>query len=142
MSEVPFAAFRAGMDEKQCSVDMTKVVGNCDILFVCLDTLRYDAAIAEEQGGGTPVLNRYGAWEKRQAPGNFTYPSHHAIFAGFLPSKDEARSIGEQEMLFFPKALAWGRRLQKALTGLMPPIWWRGFMRTAMIHGVSAGWLF
>ena len=49
MSEVPFAAFRAGMDEKQCSVDMTKVVGNCDILFVCLDTLRYDAAIAEEQ---------------------------------------------------------------------------------------------
>lgn len=34
MSEVPFAAFRAGMDEKQCSVDMTKVVGNCDILSV------------------------------------------------------------------------------------------------------------
>ena len=32
MSEVPFAAFRAGMDEKQSSVDMTKVVGNCDIL--------------------------------------------------------------------------------------------------------------
>ena len=117
MSEVPFAAFRAGMDEKQCSVDMTKVVGNCDILFVCLDTLRYDAAIAEEQGGGTPVLNRYGAWEKRQAPGNFTYPSHHAIFAGFLPSKDEARSIGEQEMLFFPKSIGMGKKTPKGAYG-------------------------
>ena len=49
MSEVPFAAFRAGMDDKQSSVDMTKVVGNCDILFICLDTLRYDAAVAESQ---------------------------------------------------------------------------------------------
>ena len=117
MSEVPFAAFRAGMDEKQCSVDMTKVVGNCDILFVCLDTLRYDAAIAEEQGGGTPVLNRYGAWEKRQAPGNFTYPSHHAIFAGFLPFKDEARSIGEQEMLFFPKSIGMGKKTPKGAYG-------------------------
>ena len=81
MSEVPFSAFRAVMEEKACSVDMTQVVGNCDILFVCLDTLRYDAAIAEEKSGGTPVLNGYGPWEKRQAPGNFTYPSHHAIFA-------------------------------------------------------------
>ena len=110
MSEVPFAAFRAGMDDKQSSVDMTKVVGNCDILFICLDTLRYDAAVAEESGGGTPVLNRYGAWEKRQAPGNFTYPSHHAIFAGFLPSKDEARSIAEQEMLFFPRSIGMGKK--------------------------------
>ena len=88
MSEVPFSAFRAGMDEKECSVDMNRVAGSCDILFICLDTLRYDAATAEERSGGTPVLNRYGAWEKRQAPGNFTYPSHHAIFAGFLPAKE------------------------------------------------------
>ena len=63
-------------------------------------------------------------------------------FAGFLPSKDEARSIGEQEMLFFPKSIGMGKKTPKALTGLMPPIWWRGFMRTAMIRGVSAGWLF
>ncbi len=117
MSEVPFAAFRAGMDEKESSVDMTKVVGNCDILFICLDTLRYDAAVAEEQGGGTPVLNRYGAWEKRQAPGNFTYPSHHAIFAGFLPSKDEARSIAEQEMLFFPRSIGMGKKTPRGAYG-------------------------
>ena len=117
MSEVPFSAFRAVMEEKACSVDMTQVVGNCDILFVCLDTLRYDAAIAEEKSGGTPVLNGYGPWEKRQAPGNFTYPSHHAIFAGFLPSKDEAKSIAEQEMLFFPKSIGMGQKIPKGAYG-------------------------
>lgn len=117
MSEVPFSAFRASMEEKKCSVDMEQVVGRCDILFVCLDTLRYDAAIAEEKGGGTPILNRYGAWEKRQAPGNFTYPSHHAIFSGFLPSKDEARSIAEQEMLFFPRSMGMGKSIPRGSYG-------------------------
>ena len=117
MSEVPFSAFRASMDEKKCSVDMEQVVGKCDILFICLDTLRYDAAVAEEKGGGTPVLNRYGAWEKRQAPGNFTYPSHHAVFSGFLPSKDEARSIAEQEMLFFPRSMGMGKAIPKGAYG-------------------------
>ena len=58
--EVPFAAFQSSMDQMECSVDMTQVVGSCDILFVCLDTLRYDAAIEEERNGGTPVLNGYG----------------------------------------------------------------------------------
>ena len=117
MSEVPFSAFRAGMDEKECSVDMNRVAGSCDILFICLDTLRYDAATAEERSGGTPVLNRYGAWEKRQAPGNFTYPSHHAIFAGFLPAKEEARSIAEQEILFFPKSIGMGKKVPKGAYG-------------------------
>lgn len=117
MSEVPFSAFRASMDEKKCSVDMGQVVGRCDILFVCLDTLRYDAAAAEEKSGGTPVLSRYGAWEKRQAPGNFTYPSHHAIFSGFLPSKDEARSIAEQEMLFFPRSMGMGKAIPQGSYG-------------------------
>ena len=121
MSEVPFAAFKASMEDRVCSVDMGEVVGKCDILFVCLDTLRYDAAILEEQAGGTPVLNRYGAWEKRQAPGNFTYPSHHAIFAGFLPSRDEARSIAEQEMLFLPKSMGMGRKAPKGSYGFDAP---------------------
>lgn len=117
MNEVPFAAFQSRMDKKESSVDMTQVVGNCDILFVCLDTLRYDAAIEEEKSGGTPILNRYGAWEKRQAPGNFTYPSHHAIFAGFLPARDEARSIAEQEMLFFPKSMGMGKKVPQGAYG-------------------------
>ncbi len=121
MSEVPFAAFKASMEDKVCSVDMGKVVGKCDILFVCLDTLRYDAAVQEEAAGGTPVLNRYGAWEKRQAPGNFTYPSHHAIFAGFLPSRDDARSIAEKEMLFMPRSMGMGRKLPKGSYGFDAP---------------------
>ena len=62
-------------------VDMTQVVGTCDILMICLDTLRYDAAVRQEAAGATPVLNQYGTWEKCQAPGNFTWPSHHAMFA-------------------------------------------------------------
>lgn len=105
MSEVPFKAFQAKMNQKETSVDMSKIVGSHDIIFLCLDTLRYDAAVEEEQNGGTPILNRYGAWEKRQAPGNFTYPSHHAIFAGFLPMQDEARNLADGEVLFMPKGI-------------------------------------
>ena len=131
--EVPFSAFQSSMNENRCSVDMTEVVGKCDILFICLDTLRYDAAIEEERCGGTPVLNRYGMWEKRQAPGNFTYPSHHAIFSGFLPAKEEAKNIAQQEKLFFPKSMGMGKKIH---TGLTPAIWCRDFTKTGMIHGV------
>lgn len=83
---------------------MKKIVGKQDILMICLDTLRYDVAVAEEASGGTPVLNSYGGrWEKRQAPGNFTYPSHFAIFAGFFPSPADA-SVA-REWLFYPKRI-------------------------------------
>ena len=49
------------------SVDMRRIVGSHDILFICLDTLRYDAAVCEEQADGTPALDRYGPWRKCQA---------------------------------------------------------------------------
>ncbi len=90
-------------------VDMAQVIGKRDILFVCLDTLRWDVAYAEQEHGGTPVLNRYGKWIKSFAPGNFTYPSHHAMFAGFLPAPVSARGIADREMLFFPKNIGMGR---------------------------------
>ena len=80
--DVPFEQFGA---KEAPSFDMNEVAGKKDILFICLDTLRYDAAKEEEEKGNTPVLNQYGPWQKCQAPGNFTYPSHHAMFAGFLP---------------------------------------------------------
>ena len=51
MNEVPFAAFRSSMTRNETSVDMKQVVGSNDILFVCLDTLRYDAAVEEEKNG-------------------------------------------------------------------------------------------
>jgi len=79
-------------------------------LFICLDTLRYDAAVQEEETGSTPVLNRYGSWEKRQAPGNFTWPSHHSMFAGFLPGPCDAKNVADRELLFFPKGVGLGQK--------------------------------
>ena len=112
-SEVPAGLFSANQKGREPRVDMKQVVGSQDILMICLDTLRYDCARAEEEAGGTPVLNQYGPWEKRQAPGNFTYPSHHAIFAGFLPAPYEAKSLADREMLFFPRSIGMGRKEPK-----------------------------
>ena len=106
--EVPFRIFASSGERKKPSVDMNQVVNTKDILFICLDTLRYDVAVSEEEKGNTPVLNQYGPWEKRQAPGNFTYPSHHAMFAGFLPCRFDARNLADREMLFFPKQIGMG----------------------------------
>lgn len=90
--------------------DMNCIVGTSDILFLCYDTLRYDAAKNAEAKGTTPVINRYGSWEKRHAAGNFTYPSHHAMFAGFLPVPWDCKSMMEARPLFFPKDIGLGRK--------------------------------
>lgn len=95
------------------SVNMSEIVGSHDILFVCLDTLRYDVAKEEEMNGGTPVLNRYGTWKKCHAPGNFTYPSHMAMFAGYLPSPAEYVPLMERERLFMPKTVGMGEARSK-----------------------------
>ena len=84
----------AGEQTRHPDLDMNQVVGTHDILMLCFDTLRYDVSKEEEAAGRTPVLNSHGGeWEKRHAPGNFTYPSHFAIFAGFLPSPAEPHSL-------------------------------------------------
>ena len=116
-AEVPFRAFSSGKKQKKPSVDMNRIVGEMDILFVCLDTLRYDVAAEEEAGGGTPVLNQFGPWEKRQAPGNFTWPSHHAMFAGFFPCDYEAKNLSEREMLFFPRQIGMGGKVPEGAFG-------------------------
>ncbi|WP_035374036.1 STM4013/SEN3800 family hydrolase [Pseudoduganella violaceinigra] len=80
--------------------DMNKVVGSHDILFITLDTLRYDVAQQLHQAGELPVLGRYlprGGWERRHSPASFTYAAHHAFFAGFLPTPD---SPGPHPRLF------------------------------------------
>lgn len=115
--EVPFRMFSSAKGRKKPSVDMNQVVGSRDILLVCLDTLRYDVAVREEEMGRTPVLNQYGPWEKRQAPGNFTYPSHHAMFAGFLPCAYEAKNLADREMLFFPKQIGMGGKTPEGSFG-------------------------
>ncbi|WP_227983916.1 STM4013/SEN3800 family hydrolase [Nocardia spumae] len=76
-----------GIDD--AAPDMNEVVGRDDLLLVTLDTLRYDVAADLAAAGRLPNLARHlpgGRWEKRHAPGSFTYASHQAIFAGFLPT--------------------------------------------------------
>jgi hypothetical protein len=68
---------------------MKRLVGNADILFITLDTLRYDAARQAWNEGRLKTLGPYLAergWEERHTPGSFTYAAHHAFFAGFLPT--------------------------------------------------------
>ncbi|WP_069812196.1 STM4013/SEN3800 family hydrolase [Streptomyces sp. TP-A0874] len=68
---------------------MNEVVGRDDLLLLTLDTLRYDVAQELAAAGRLPNLVRHlpgGRWEERHAPGSFTYASHQAMFAGFLPT--------------------------------------------------------
>lgn len=68
---------------------MKHLIGNADILFITLDTLRYDAAQQAWQDGRLKTLSSYlgpNGWQKRHTPGSFTYAAHHAFFAGFLPT--------------------------------------------------------
>ncbi|MER6912185.1 STM4013/SEN3800 family hydrolase [Streptomyces sp. NPDC000594] len=68
---------------------MNEVVGRDDLLLVTLDTLRHDVAEELAAAGRTPELASRlpgGRWEERHAPGSFTYASHQAMFAGFLPT--------------------------------------------------------
>ncbi|WP_052869177.1 STM4013/SEN3800 family hydrolase [Streptomyces niger] len=58
------------------------------ILFVTLDSLRYDVAETALTAGRTPRLAGMlpgGQWERRWTPGTFTLPAHKAFFHGFLP---------------------------------------------------------
>ncbi|MFE9661799.1 STM4013/SEN3800 family hydrolase [Streptomyces sp. NPDC005955] len=64
------------------------VLTGTNILFVTLDSLRYDVARTALDEGRTPHLARLlpgGGWELRQTPGTFTLPAHMALFSGFLP---------------------------------------------------------
>lgn len=66
-----------------------QLIGTHDVLFITLDTLRYDVARDSLLAGRTPNLAEMlpeKRWEKRHSPGSFTYAAHHAFFAGFLPT--------------------------------------------------------
>lgn len=70
-------------------LDARAMVGGHDIVFVTLDTLRYDVAVKAWRDGRIPVLARHlpaTGWEERHTPGSFTYAAHAAFFAGFLPT--------------------------------------------------------
>jgi arylsulfatase A-like enzyme len=80
--------------------DMNQVIGTHDLVLITIDTLRYDVAVALSEQGRTPVLTGLlpgGQWQRRHAPGNFTFASHAAMFAGFLPTPAEP---GQHTRLF------------------------------------------
>lgn len=71
------------------TLNPNELIDTHDVLFVTLDTLRYDVAVAALDAGDTPNLARVlpgSRWEERHTPGSFTYAAHHAFFAGFLPT--------------------------------------------------------
>ena len=70
-------------------IDVNGVIGTHDLLWITLDTLRYDVAAECLAAGLTPNLAAMlpnGVWEERHSPGNFTFAAHQAFFAGFLPT--------------------------------------------------------
>jgi hypothetical protein len=89
------------------------LIGTHDVLFVTLDTLRYDVAQQACACGETPNLAAIlpgGQWQVRHSPGSFTFAAHQAFFAGFLPTP--ARP-GPHERLFaltFPGSETTGER--------------------------------
>lgn len=104
-------------------IKMNEIIGSHNILFVCIDSLRFDAAFEEEENGGTPVLNSYGRWRKCHAPGNFTYPSHQAMFAGFLPIDCEINEMKKRETLFFSEDIGMGRKAPEGAFLFSRPTW-------------------
>lgn len=122
-------------------IDMNQIVGNYHILFLCLDSLRFDVAYEEQQNQGTPVLNRYGAWRKCQAPGNFTYPSHQAMFAGFFPVDENVCDMKKREKLFFSEDIGMGRKAPAGAFTFHGANWVEGLEKegyeTYCIGGVS-----
>lgn len=85
-----------------CMLNMNQLVGNCNFLFVTLDTLRFDAAQDAIIQHKIPNIAKFidNQWEQRHTPGNFTYSAHHAFFAGFLPTPIES---GKHPRLFATK---------------------------------------
>jgi len=68
---------------------MNEIVAESDLVFITLDTLRYDIAQKLWEEGKLPHFSKWlspNGWEQRHTPGSFTYAAHHAFFAGFLPT--------------------------------------------------------
>ncbi|HID44603.1 MAG TPA: hypothetical protein EYP34_02445, partial [Chromatiaceae bacterium] len=63
---------------------------NQSVLFITLDSCRYDSFIAAD----LPAINGVGKAYRTLAPGNFTYSSHMAMFMGFTPGDAHSRVTG------------------------------------------------
>lgn len=70
------------------TINMNEIAKSMDILFITLDSLRYDVAMDAFANGLLPNCKQYfpEGWQKCHSPGSFTYAAHQAFFAGFLPT--------------------------------------------------------
>ena len=91
--------------------------------------------------GRIPHLARHlpgGRWEKRHAPGSFTYASHQAIFAGFLPTP---ASPGPHPRLFAARFGGSETTADRTPSSTTPRTWSSGLAaagyRTVCIGGVG-----
>lgn len=69
------------------AMNVNSLVDTHDVVFITLDTLRFDVASRVYAEGRSPNFARLfpQGWEERLTSGSFTYAAHHAFFAGFLP---------------------------------------------------------
>jgi hypothetical protein len=70
------------------SFPIKDLIGTHDLLWITIDSVRFDVAQRAHEQQETPNLSSLfpNGWECRHAPGNFTLPSHVAMFSGFLPT--------------------------------------------------------
>jgi hypothetical protein len=61
------------------------------VLFISLDSCRYDTAAAAQQAGTIPNLAALGPLHRAQAPSHFTYGSHACFWMGFTPGVVDSR---------------------------------------------------
>lgn len=125
--EIPIEEM-GSLKNNRLKFNMNDVVKDHNIIFLCLDTLRFDIALQEEENGGTPNLNKYGKWIKCHAPGNYTLPSHMAMFTGFFPSPVEPIPLFEREHLFLPSKIG---------TNTMPKTKAFQFSETTFMQGLE-----
>jgi hypothetical protein len=91
--------------------DFRAAFGRRDFLLLTLDALRWDVARDALAAGDTPhlagLLPR--GWERREAPGTFTLPSHTAFFAGFFPTPEGPGPHARTIAVRFPGSRTVGR---------------------------------
>ena len=80
-----------------------------DILFITLDSCRFDTFSDSHSSGMLPHLSKVGPLHKAQAPSYFTYASHSAFWVGFTPGVAES-----SQPLLNPKA---GKLFRMAFAG-------------------------
>jgi hypothetical protein len=80
-----------------------------DVLFISLDSCRYDTFLASYRQGSLPHLSAVGPLHRAQAPSYFTYGSHAAFWMGFTPGVE-----GSAEPWLNPKA---GKLFRMAFAG-------------------------